>query len=194
MTPLRIIVLAKAPVAGRVKTRLIPALGPQGAAALALAMLQRTLEQALQSGIGAVELCASPGRHHPAWKAAAVPPSVQWSAQGAGDLGARMARAARRAIAGGNSILLIGTDCPELDAAYLRRAASALRQHDAVMAPCLDGGYALLGLNRFHASVFADMAWSTDAVAASTRQRLARLGWRTHCLPMVRDIDLPGDL
>lgn len=194
MRPVRIVVLAKAPVAGQVKTRLIPALGPQGAADLARDMLHRTLEHALKSGIGAVELCASPARRDPAWNTASVPPSVQWSDQGAGDLGNRMARVAKRRITAGESILLIGTDCPELDAAYLRLAATTLQQYDAVMAPSFDGGYALLGLNQFHASIFADIAWSTDAVASSTQQRLAQLAWRTHCLPIVRDIDDPEDL
>lgn len=194
MRPVRIVVLAKAPVAGQVKTRLIPALGPQGAADLARDMLHRTLEYALKSGIGTVELCASPARRDPAWSSASVPPSVQWSDQGAGDLGERMARVAQRRIAAGESILLIGTDCPELDVAYLRLAATALHQFDAVMAPSFDGGYALLGLNQFHASIFTDIAWSTDAVASTTQHRLAQLAWQTHYLPIVHDIDDPEDL
>lgn len=194
MRSLCLVVLAKAPVAGYVKTRLIPALGLQGAADLARDMLYHTLDQALKADIGTVELCASPARRNPAWRAVTVPRSIAWSNQGKGNLGERMARVAKRKIAAGQSILLIGTDCPELDATYLRSAAIALQQYDAVMAPSFDGGYALLGLNRFHSSIFADIRWSTSAVASTTQQRFSQLAWRTHCLPTVRDIDDPEDL
>lgn len=194
MRPVRIVILAKAPVAGYVKTRLIPALGAQGASDLARDMLHRTLAQALMADVGPVELCASPPRHDPAWQTTRVPPTVVWSSQGDGDLGARMARVAARTIAAEESVLMIGTDCPALDASTIRQAAAALAQTDAVMAPSFDGGYTLLGLNQFDASVFANIAWSTDTVAAETRQRLALLGWRTHGLHVMHDVDDPDDL
>ena len=104
---------------------------------------------------------------------------------------------AARAIKAGEScvgVLLIGTDCPALDAACLRRAANALSETDAVILPTADGGYALLGLRRFDASVFADIAWSTPTVAATTLARLDALGWSCTRLPLVHDIDEPADL
>jgi rSAM/selenodomain-associated transferase 1 len=194
---LRIIVFAKAPRPGLAKTRLIPALGAAGAAALAARMLAHTLEQARASGVAAVELCASPAPGDAAWGGVELPDDIARTAQGEGDLGARMARAAQRAFEAGEScagVLLIGTDCPALDAACLRQAANALGETDALIAPTADGGYALLGLRRFDASVFADIAWSTPAVATTTLARLDALGWSCTRLTLLYDIDEPADL
>lgn len=197
MSGLRIIVFAKAPRPGLAKTRLIPALGADGAATLAARMLAHTLDQALASGVGAVELCTAPAPGDAAWDGIELPEGIARTAQGEGDLGARMARAAQRAGEADEScegVLLIGTDCPALDAACLRRAAHALRESDAVIAPTADGGYALLGLRRFDASLFADIAWSTPTVAATTLARLDALGWSCSRLSLVHDIDEPADL
>ena len=197
MSGLRIIVFAKAPRPGLAKTRLIPALGADGAAALAARMLAHTLDQALASGVGAVELCVAPAPGDAAWRGVELPEGLALRAQGEGDLGARMARATQRAIKSGEScagVLLIGTDCPALDAACLRRAANALSETDAVIVPTADGGYALLGLRRFDASLFADLAWSTPTVTATTLARLDALGWHCTHLPLLHDIDEPADL
>ncbi|MBP7649377.1 MAG: TIGR04282 family arsenosugar biosynthesis glycosyltransferase [Phenylobacterium sp.] len=192
--PTRILVFAKAPVRGRVKTRLIPALGAPGAARLARRLLDHTLAQALAAGSGAVELCASPGFSAPDWAAYPLPPGVATSAQGDGDLGARLARAARRHLAQGACVLLIGTDCPSLSAVRLQAAAVALADHDAALYPALDGGYTLLGLRADHPSLFADIPWSTAQVAAVTRARMQALGWRVWVGEALADIDTPPDL
>jgi uncharacterized protein len=189
----RILIFAKAPTPGAVKTRLIPALGAQGAAALAQRMLTRMIEAALEANIGPVELCASPAADQPAWRALSLP-AIHFSAQGDGDLGARLARHSQRIVANGESVLLVGTDCLQLDAALLRSAATTLAQYDCVIHPTFDGGYALLGLRRFDPCVFADIAWSTATVAASTKQRIAQLGWSLHCAAILHDIDEPADL
>ena len=197
MSGLRIIVFAKAPRPGLAKTRLIPALGAAGAAALAARMLAHTLDQALASGVGAVELCVAPAPGDAVWQGVELPEGLALTAQGEGDLGVRMARATQRAIEAGDScagVLLIGTDCPAVDAVCLRQAASALEETDAVIAPTADGGYALLGLRRFDASLFADIAWSTPAVAATTLARLEMLGWSCTRLALLHDIDEPADL
>lgn len=200
MSGLRIIVFAKAPRPGLAKTRLIPALGADGAATLAVRMLAHALDQAVASGVGAVELCVAPAPGDVAWDGIELPVGIARTAQGEGDLGARMARAAQRVgeadevAESCKGVLLIGTDCPALDAACLRRAAHALRESDAVIAPTADGGYALLGLRRFDASLFADIAWSTSTVAATTMARLDALGWSCTRLPLLHDIDEPADL
>ncbi|MEO6986119.1 MAG: TIGR04282 family arsenosugar biosynthesis glycosyltransferase [Paralcaligenes sp.] len=194
MNIVRIVIFAKAPVAGLVKTRLIPALGAQAAADLARLMLLRTLEKALAVNAGPVELCVSPSQKEAVWQSIPVPATVAWSSQGEGVLGVRMARATRRITDAGESILLIGTDCPELSTTHLRCAVTSLQQHDAVLAPTFDGGYALLGLNQFDASVFEDIAWGTDTVLSETQLRLAQLKWLTHYLPTMHDIDEPEDL
>ncbi|HSO80771.1 MAG TPA: TIGR04282 family arsenosugar biosynthesis glycosyltransferase [Chromatiaceae bacterium] len=192
--PTRILVFAKAPVSGRVKTRLIPALGAAGAARLARRLLDHTLAQALAAGCGAVELCASPDFSAPDWADVPLPPGVAASAQGDGDLGARLARAARRHLAQGVRVLLIGTDCPALSAVRLRAAAAALADHDAALYPALDGGYSLLGLRADHPSLFAAIPWSTAQVAAVTRARMQALGWRVWVGEALPDIDTPADL
>jgi hypothetical protein len=194
MSRLRIVIFAKAPLPGQAKTRLIPTLGAQGAAALAQRMLAHTLAQALAAAVGPVELCVTPFPDETAWRSLAVPATVAWSDQGEGDLGIRMARAARRATDAGESVLIIGTDCPALDAAHLRRAATSLQTFDATLVPTADGGYVLLGLNRFHASLFEGIEWSTDTVALETRRRLQQLDWKIQSHPMLRDIDEPDDL
>lgn len=196
--PARIVIFAKAPQPGFAKTRLIPVLGTQGAADLARRMLAQTVRKALAAGLGPVELCVTPSVTDPVWQTLAVPDvmpdAVHWSDQGQGDLGQRMARATQRVIESGESVLLIGTDCPELGAAHLQRAADALQRSDAALLPTFDGGYALLGLNRFHPSLFAAIAWSTAAVASETLDRFGQLGWTVHSQPMLHDIDEPADL
>ncbi len=189
----RIVVFAKAPVPGRVKTRLIPALGDERAARLAEEMLHRTAVEALSSGVGAVELCADPPPGHPDWLGR-IPLGLVPTAQGEGDLGERLARAARRVVGEGDRVLLIGTDCPELDASRLAAAAAALERHDAAILPAEDGGYALLGLARFDSSLFEGIAWSTATVAAETIGRIDALGWSLHVGETLRDIDEPADL
>ena len=194
MSRVRIVIFAKAPVAGLAKTRLIPALGAQGAADLARRMLDHTLEQALAAEVGPVELCVTPSPGDVAWQNLVIAKSVAWSDQGDGDLGERMARAVQRVTGAGESILLIGTDCPALDAALLRTAADSLKHFDATLVPTVDGGYVLLGLTGFHASLFTDIEWSTSSVGAETRRRMARLGWNVLRKPTVHDIDDAADL
>jgi uncharacterized protein len=184
----RIVVFAKAPVAGKVKTRLIPVLGAEGAAALAEAMLARTVEEALATGL-AVELCGEPGSSE--WHEAR--PGLALTAQGEGELGERLARAAERVL-GADRILLIGGDCPELDRGRLRAAADALEANDAVLHPAHDGGYALLGLRRFDRSIFEGISWSTAEVADQTIARIKALGWRLQLRETLRDIDEADDL
>jgi len=190
----RIVIFAKAPLPGQVKTRLIPSLGAQGAADLARRMLTHTLAQAVAAAVGPVELCVSPSPQDPVWESMGLPVIAAWSDQGDGDLGTRMARAAQRTLAAGEAVLLIGTDCPALDAGHLRHAATVLQQVDATIIPTSDGGYVLLGLNRFHRRLFEGIEWSTHGVTRETRRRLVELGWRVQEAALLHDIDEPADL
>jgi len=194
MKPVRTVIFAKAPLPGLAKTRLIPALGAQGAADLARRFLLRAVQEAHSANLGPVELCVTPAPTEEVWRTLPLPAAVQWTDQGEGDLGERMARAAQRVLDCGEAVLLTGTDCPELKAAQLQQAAAALKRSDATLVPAFDGGYVLLGLNRFHRSLFEGIAWSTDSVATETVQRLKQLEWSVQYLPMLHDIDQPEDL
>lgn len=197
-----LIVLAKAPVAGLAKTRLIPALGAAGAADLAHRLLVHSLAQAADLQLQHWELCVTPDTHHPAFVQAArqAQGRLSLTVQGDGDLGARMSRAFDRVLATHNKVLLMGTDAPALTTAVLQNAAQALDGQDAVFVPALDGGYALIGLTRPAPSLFGGMTWSTPHVMAETRLRAQQAGLRWIELPPVADIDeapdlvhLPGD-
>jgi hypothetical protein len=194
VSAVRIVVFAKAPLAGLAKTRLIPALGAEGAAELAQRMLRHTIATAMAAEVGPVELCVTPAPAAAPWTALALPEALQWSEQGAGDLGERMARAAKRVIDAGESVLLIGTDCPELSAERLQQAAMDLQTRQVSLWPTFDGGYALLGLTRFHPALFSNIAWSTSAVARVTLDRIAQLDWSVHTHAKLHDIDEPADL
>ena len=189
----RIVIFAKAPVPGSVKTRLIPALGAVGAARLAQRMLANTVAHALAAQVATTELCATPHPDDPSW-AGHLPPGVRLADQGPGDLGQRLGAAALRVIDGGERVLLIGSDCPALDAQRLAEAAARLESHDCVIHPARDGGYVLLGLARFDASLFSAIAWSTDTVAATTIARIKALGWSLFVGDTLNDIDEPADL
>lgn len=190
----RIIIFAKAPLPGFAKTRLIPVLGQAGAAKLARRMLHQTLACAVDAMIGPVELCVTPDITLPAWLGVDILQGVEISAQGDGDLGARLARAAKRGLMRDESVLLIGTDCVEMSAPLLRIAAAALKHKNAVIHPAADGGYALLGLARFHSRLFRGIAWSTDSVASETICRIEQLGWSLEVGALLHDIDEPDDL
>ena len=204
MSQVRILIFAKAPAPGRVKTRLIPALGAEGAARLAGRLLSHALKQALAADLGPVEICASPAPEHPDWQPwlpalRELGPrgsSVAWSDQGEGDLGARLARSARGYLDAGEPVLLMGTDCPALTPQRLREAALALHRHAAALIPALDGGYVLLGLRAFayHPSLFTTMPWGTATVADLTQRRLRDLNWHVWVGEALPDVDVPADL
>lgn len=189
----RVVIMARAPVAGAVKTRLIPALGAEGAALLARRMLAATVATAQRVGLGVPELCVSPNSRDEAWNGL-LPDGVLVTDQVAGDLGKRLAAAAKRVIGGGNSVLLIGTDCPDLTVSRIRDMAKRLADHDAVIHPAVDGGYVLLGLRRFDPSLFTGIVWSGADVGEVTSSRILALGWSLYAGKMLRDIDEPGDL
>jgi len=175
-TRTEVVVFAREPRAGRVKTRLIPRLGEQGAARLHARLVARTLSTARAARLGRVRLWS--GRH-----------------QRGADLGARMLHAFRLALRRAPRAILLGTDCPVLRPADLRRAARWLAGGaDAVLAPAEDGGYALIALRRASPRLFAGIEWGGPGVMARTRERLAALGWRWRELPEVWDVDRPEDL
>ena len=189
--PVAVAILAKAPVAGFAKTRLIPVLGADGAAALQARLIARAVATACAAAIGPVTLWATPDEAHPAFVAMRAH-GIALARQGDGDLGARMLAAI--AAANGPS-LVIGTDCPVLTPDHLRMAADILRgRTDAVVIPADDGGYALIGLRAPEPVLFSDMRWSTPDVMEETRRRLRALGLAWQEPVTLWDVDVPEDL
>lgn len=187
--------LARAPIPGAAKTRLVPRLGPHGAAELHAVLLERTLRTALASSFPSVALWCAPDRRAPFFAALREEGSLELWDQPEGDLGARMLAAFERHLARGGPAVLIGTDCPGLTARHLDAAAVALGGGaDAVVLPAEDGGYAAVGLARADRSLFERMPWGTAEVMATTRERLGRLGWRWRELSPLRDVDVPEDV
>ncbi len=190
----RLAVFARYPEPGRAKTRLIPALGPAGAARLHAEMARHTLAQAdalRRMRPVSVEVWFAGGD---AERIRAVFGERRYRPQPEGDLGARMASAFEAMLAAARSALIIGTDCPALDAAILAQALDALRRHDLVLGPATDGGYYLIGLRRPVPELFDRMPWGTSTVLAETLGRADRLGLSVHQLTPLDDVDEPGDL
>ncbi len=189
-----LVVFAKAPQPGRVKTRLAPLLGEERAARLHARMIEGTVRVASQAGFERVELHCAPHTRHGVFLALARRHALVLRAQGRGDLGARMQRAFERVLRTARIAVLIGTDCPVLRAADLREAARALQGGaDAVLSPAEDGGYALIGLRRTSPRLFCGIDWGSDSVLAQTRRRLRELGWRWRELRTLWDVDRPED-
>jgi len=187
--PVAIAILAKAPIAGLAKTRLIPALGREGAALLQARLIARTLATACAAATGPVSLWAAPEEWHFRELAHKFPGEL--ARQVDGDLGARMHAALDAAC----PAIVIGTDCPALEAKHLRGSADALREGaDAVIIPAEDGGYVLIGLRQPRQDLFADMPWGTGTVMEETRRRAAELGLAVRELAPLWDVDLPEDL
>lgn len=180
------------PIAGLVKTRLAPALGARGAAALYRAFV----EDACARFAPRVTLALAPTPDAPRGFAGALARryGLRIFAQGEGDLGARMRRVAQAALAVAPRVVLIGSDLPTLPTSHVIAAIGALARARVVLGPSLDGGYYLLGMRAPLPDVFRRMPWSTDRVLARTRARLARAGITPTLLPCWYDVDTAADL
>jgi hypothetical protein len=184
-------ILAKAPIPGLAKTRLIPSIGAHAAAVLQERLTERAVETALAASIGPVTLWCTPDPSHPSFRDLVARHAVTLKRQPEGDLGARMLAAMA---ASGRPALVIGTDCPALTLAYLQAAALALRDAEVVLIPAEDGGYVLIGARAAHQQLFAGIAWGTASVLAETRARIAALNLRSIELPALWDLDTEADL
>ena len=182
----RLVLFTRYPEPGLAKTRLIPALGPDGAARVHRRLTERSVATMRESGLP-IELRITGAE--PAAFAAWLGDDLVFVPQGDGDLGERMTRASSDA-----PVILLGADTPDLAAAHLIKAATALARSDIVIGPAEDGGYWLLGLARPMPFLFTDMPWSTDAVFPITRARLAEAGLEPKLLVTLADCDRPEDI
>jgi uncharacterized protein len=187
---------AKAPVAGTVKTRLFPVLSARDAATLHVRMVEHAARMiatacaAMPQARG--ELWCSPDTSSEVLRAIANRHGLLLRQQPAGDLGNRMRFALQSAMPGHG--ILLGSDCPLLDAPVLISADRALRSHDAVFVPVEDGGYSLAGCRGTVPDCFAGIGWSTGQVMAQTRTRMSAAGIRWTELPVAWDVDIASDL
>lgn len=179
-----IALLAKYPLPGFAKTRLIPALGPQGAARVHRLLVEHTLAAIRASGLPfMVWTTGAPHADFVQWLGEDVP-LVE---QGEGDLGARLAQVPTPAI-------LLGADIPDLTAQHLRSAAQWLEKVPAVIGPAGDGGYYLLGLSHPMPWLFTRMDWGTEHVLGETIRRLKERDVPYKLLAQLDDCDRPEDL
>ena len=190
----QIAIMAKAPIPGLAKTRLIPVLGVKGAARLQRRLTRMTVACALDAQLGAVTVWCAPDSRHRFFRALKRTSGVDLLVQSSGDLGDRMHTAFRLHCVRG-PLLVVGTDCPVLRPEHLREAARALiAGDDAVFYPAEDGGYALVGLRAPQPALFAGMPWSASRVMAETRARAHAQGLRVREFETLWDVDLPAQL
>jgi len=191
----RVMVFARAPTPGEAKTRLIPALGRAGAAALHRRLVMHCLGAATDAQLGPVELWCAPDARDPFFRECERRFGASLHSQGEGDLGTRMRLAFEAAFMRAGRAILVGCDVPALSAQYLRDAERALAGgNDVVIGPAEDGGYVLIGLARCDAELFRGIPWGGPKVLPETRRRVAALGWRMSELPALWDVDRPEDL
>jgi rSAM/selenodomain-associated transferase 1 len=192
ISPVPIVILAKAPIPGFAKARLIPAIGAHAAAVLQERLTERTVATALAAGIGPVTLCCDPDATHDTFLKMVTRMKITLRPQPPGDLGTRMLAAVATST---GPVLVIGTDCPALTEAHLRSAAMALRDgNDVVLIPAERGGYVLLGMRKAQPRLFSNIAWGGSSVLADTRARIVeqRLMLIEH--PPLWDVDTEIDL
>jgi len=185
---IRPIIFCKAPVTGRVKTRLQSDFTPEQAANIHAAMAMRVISRA--EVLFPHAWIAADDPSHPFFRQFDIPVYPQ----GEGDLGIRMGRLAERAVAyGARGILLLGTDSPHMSVARLHCALRLLHQYDVVLGPVEDGGYDLLAMRGYEKGLFQHISWGTSTVLNETMNRASELGLSSRCLSMGFDVDMPDD-
>jgi rSAM/selenodomain-associated transferase 1 len=195
MAPVPILLFAKAPVPGRVKTRLIPTLGAEGAAQLAQELAETCIVAAVASGTGPVSLWGTPDCSHPFFIRMSRRHGVELRTQEGRDLGERMEHALGEVLRQQPAALLAGTDLLHPTPRLFRNAAAPLAcgRVEATLVPSRDGGYVLIGLGRPCSGLFGNLPWGTAGIGAETVARMRRLGLSHELLPVERDVDTPAD-
>jgi len=185
-----VVVFAREPVPGRVKTRLAAAIGEAAACSVYAALLERTLAVAADAGFDLVVSFAEPPS--PGWTAGHA---QRWEVQRGDDLGARMRDAFDRRFGDGfDRVVIVGSDCPRLEVEHLKGAVKALRDAAVVLGPAADGGYWIVAQRRPGVDLFTGIPWSSPGTLAATRKRLETLAVKWAQLKVLDDIDTEGDL
>ena len=195
MTPPRdtLLVFAKAPVPGLVKTRLAADVGVDEAARVYRTMGRRIVDR-VRTGPQRTLVCFDPPDAQPLVRRWLGDANLEFWPQEGTDLGERMMLAFRRAFGGADRVCVIGTDVPDLGRSQVSAAFNALERCDVVFGPANDGGYYLLALGRPVPSLFQDMAWSTASVLRESLARAHAAGLVVECLAPLDDVDTAADL
>lgn len=193
MSGIPIMLFARTPQPGKVNTRLIPALGEEGAARLHEAMLRWKAAE-LSERHSHLQLWVSPSTANPVIREIGEGYGFELFVQSGRDLGERMGRALEAALGRGPGAVLLGTDCPPLPGSFVGEALALLDEYDAVFSPAEDGGFGLIAVRRFDPRLFEGVPWGSDRVMGAVRQRLYELGWRWRELAACWDVDRPTDL
>ena len=190
-----IMVFARAPVPGRTKTRLIPALGAEAAAHLHAYLIDRTLSLLMAIDNVNVTLWCMPSTDDPFFLSCAERYGVGLSVQHGDSIGSSMHHAFGKTLKTAPWAIVLGTDCPELQIDDVQRAIEAMQNGmDAVAGPAYDGGYYLLGLRQAPPRLFENIPWGTEQVWTMTQNRLRTLGWSWATIARRHDLDRPEDL
>jgi rSAM/selenodomain-associated transferase 2/rSAM/selenodomain-associated transferase 1 len=187
-----LLVFAKAPVPGQVKTRLAAEVGPEEAARIYGELGRRVVDQVREGSHRTVVVFDPPGARAAveAWLGVR---RLEFRPQASGDLGQRLEAAFQWAFQESDRVLAVGTDAPGVDSEAVEAAARYLEKADMVLGPALDGGYYLLGLRRLASELFREIPWSTAAVLEATRARGRQIGFTEVLLPPLSDLDTLED-
>jgi uncharacterized protein len=187
-----IVMFARAPVKGQVKTRLIPALGEQGALDMHMQLMNRQMKVLNKCAFCTKQLWVDQIQEHSAFANFKGKVKLQRGVS----LGEKMFHAAEDVLKESSKVVIIGSDCPSIDEDYLELALHELDKssNDVVLGPALDGGYVLIGMKHPHHEIFQDIEWGSELVLQQTITKLynCNLGFMT--LPVLRDIDTAEDL
>ncbi|MBT8439965.1 MAG: TIGR04282 family arsenosugar biosynthesis glycosyltransferase [Gammaproteobacteria bacterium] len=189
-----ILIFSKAPVAGQVKTRLIPHISARQAAILHETLTRDRLKICASSNLCDVQLWCSPDTCHPFFVDCKQYYEIQLHTQSGRDLGDRMSNALKASLSQYRKTIIIGTDAPALDMATIEMAVEQLDSNDVVLVPAEDGGYVLIGVSSYHDSLLVDVPWGTGNVLTSTVRNIESLNLRCSLLAECWDIDRPKDL
>jgi hypothetical protein len=185
---------AKSPVRGGVKSRMVPHLSPDQALALHCELVRWTTRRLVESALGPVQVAVAGDMAHAVFVEAVALGAGEVVPQSGADLGERMYRALAAGLRKFDKVLLVGSDCPGLDRAYLHAAQSALDGAEVVLGPAVDGGYVLIGAKSISPTVFCRIDWGTSSVFRQTTERLDEAGVSWLSVAARRDIDRPEDL
>lgn len=185
---------ARLPILGAVKTRLARSIGAERALEVHRALVTQTAGALIDAGLGPVELWLDQAGYDPLIdqlkQRGLEGPRIQ---QGA-DLGERMFFALRHGLGTADAVVLVGSDCPDLDRAYLYGAFEALESKEVVLGPADDGGYVLIGVRRLELALFSGVAWGGDKVLDRTLANAQGLGLTAELLAPRYDVDKLVDL